>query len=245
MIRHLHRRFPSITVNLVLAATLCSPAAARKPPADPPPAVGVPADVQKALDQIADLDLLIAITPVKLNAGQIDKIVGALDASSTAGLEANRADMDLIRTVAADVEQSRSDALKGAVPALDVTARIDKTLEAMGKRGSITHAASVQRVADVLKRELDPVQTKVIELQFAKWVGGKITVPGKMRDDPEKAKAYVASAAFTAYTERILLNQRALDLLHVLRKSAPAAPAAATAAPDVTAAASDAVVAKP
>jgi hypothetical protein len=197
--------------------------------AAPPPGVLIPADVQKTMDQIGDLDLLVALTPLRLSKEQADKAAAALEAIARSGGEIDAQGNASIRAVAADVAKARADGLAGTPPDSDATARINKALDEIGKRAAATHTAAINRAVTALKDILTPEQVKAIKVQYAGWVGGKITVPGKYRDDPEKQKAYINDMALGAFTERILLNQRAIGLLHVIKSPSPAAPT--TAAP--------------
>lgn len=246
MIRLNTYQIPSSLAICLFLAGFCAASEAQTPaapPGAPPPTTvlpppgassGTPTDIKKTLSQLADLDLLVAMTPLGFNTTQIDALLAVLESIDKGAADIAQKDDESLRGVASDIEEARTAGLKGTPIDPDTRARIGKVLDEIDKRLKDNRAASIKRVVVVAEQNLTPEQIKLIETQYTKWIGGKIALPAKYRNDPDGRNAYVEELCLTEYIDRILVNDRAIDLLHKLRATAPAPPAPTTAPPPAT-----------
>lgn len=190
-----------------------------------PTATQPPADVQKVLDGIADLDLLKAVAPLKLTEDQIRKLVDIMKSAAALGEQKRKEDHAAWRTLLEDVEKAREEALNGGEIPAEVEARILKVLKDSEKRVEDLRKEGAGRIWSVAREVLTATQKDEIEKQTSKMLGGKRLVPREFKDNPAKApKEAVQDLMLMLYVERILANDRAIGLLGRI-KPAPAAPA--------------------
>ena len=236
MIRSITHHIPSSLLILLCLTAAGLPACAQGTPAAtaPPAATAAgsqPADVSKSLGELADLDVLVALTPLGMNTAQIDTLTTLLVSIDKGGADLDAKNDETIRGVAEDIDKAHSTGLKGTPPDMDARGRISKAMDEIDKRLRDARTASIKRVVVTAEQNLTPEQIKVIETQYSAWMGGKIALPSKYRNDEDGRKAYIEEQALTEYADRILLSHRTVDLLHKLREVAPDPPAPAAAIP--------------
>lgn len=203
----------------------------------------VPADVQATLNQIGDLDLLKALLPLKLYEEQRVKILEILREVASSGAEKRRQDFEAVRAVAAAIEKSHKGALSEgeAIPA-EVEQIVLKLLADSEKRFNEQKRSALERVYTVLRPLLNAPQMDSVEAQAERMQGGR-RVPREYASNPSKApREKVQDLALATFIERILLPERAIDVLTRMktRSAAEQAAAAAAAATAATSAATSA-----
>ena len=202
----------SIGVALAISLALPSSAGAQAIVTVPP------ADVQKTMDQIGDLDLLVALTPLKLTPPQIDTLLTLLKSIAREGEAKTKKDYELVRALAADVTKARTGMLAGKPLDTDLEARINKTNMEMEARYEAARADAAIRIAQTLKETLTPEQAALVAGQFAKINKGHLVLPASLRNStPQKTKDYINGLALESFASRILLPERAIALLTALK----------------------------
>lgn len=219
--------FPLLSVFLVFAAAASNARAQTPAPAPPAPVVGVPtpADVQKTLTDIGDLSLLRALLPVKLQAAQIDKILPALQTIRGEGATRRKSDETALRALSAEVAKARDAAIAQSTPVPpDTEAKIVKVFDEADKRFADAKKNALDRITPILQVSLSSEQRSTIKTYVEdKMLGGKKFAP-KAKPDA------VENAALEIYAERILLDERSIEVLTRLR-AALASPTPASPAP--------------
>ena len=228
MIRPVKTSLASIGVCALL--TLPAFAQTAPPPATPP---RPPADIQKTLRQIDDLNLLVSILPLKLTTAQIDRLLEPLKAFHAGDADRQKKDIDsdyaAVRGVASDVDKSLTDGLKGTPTDPAAEAKINKALADIDARYAGERRGAIEPVAVVAREILTPEQRVAIDKQWPKLGDGPIKVPADIRRDNKKTMAYAQERTLSAFVERVLLPDRAVAVLEGLKKGMTAAPASASA----------------
>jgi hypothetical protein len=195
-----------------------------------------PADVQKTLNEIGDLDILKALVPLKLTPEQIEKLREVLGTVAAAGEAKRKADNDAIRALATDVSKARTEALAGGDISAELEQRVLKAFGDVEKRFAETKKEAVNAIYGVARPLLTETQKDEIDRQVVKMLGGKRLVPKEYQKDPKKApKEALQDLSLAYYIERILLYDRTRDLLSKIKPATTAAPAeagAGTSAPE-------------
>jgi hypothetical protein len=195
---------------------------------DPPPAAAptLPADVQKVLTQIGDLNLLKVIAPLHLTAEQIDKLLVPMRAISTEGEAKRKQDYEALRALADDVAKARTDALAGTPVPDEVGVKVAKASNASEDRYAAAKKDAIARIFAVAKETLTPTQKDEVEAEVTKMYGGRRLVPREYKDRPSAApKEAVQDLALSAFVEQVLIMDRTAVLLGEM-KSASSPPAA-------------------
>lgn len=111
-----------------------------------------PADVVAVLDQIADIDKMRVITPLRLNADQVGRIIDAIRAGEQQYSRAlNAVGVPTVRGIAEEVRATRQRALAGeAVPAA-FTERVRSLSESFARTQQQEYLAAVRRLAEAIK----------------------------------------------------------------------------------------------
>jgi hypothetical protein len=188
------------------------------------PPAQVPADVQKVLNDVADLDLLKALAPLKLTEDQIKKLLDIMKSAAALGEEKRKDDVAAWRSLAEVVTKARQEALTGKDIPAEVEARILKVLSDSEKRVQDLRKEGSSRIWSVARETLTATQKDEIEKQASKMLGGKRLVPREFKDNPAKApKEAVQDLMLMVYIERILTSDRAIDVLGKI-KPIPATP---------------------
>lgn len=222
-----------LSVPAAAATAQTKPAAAPAAPAPPATAATAgagAADPQTVLAHINDLGLLKALQPLRLTEDQITKLLAVMRAVAETGRARAKQEEAVVRAFAADVARAHADALAGA----EIPVELEKRVETAGKEATERQRqaknAAVGRILAVAKAVLTPAQRDQIEAQSRKAFGGRI-VPREYRDNPSKApREAVLDLATGAFIDRVLLNDRAIEVLSRM-KPAPVTP---TATPGAT-----------
>lgn len=193
-----------------------------------PPASGAPQPAataqQKALavqEQIADLTLLQSLTPLKLAPDQIEKLLPILKKARERAVELNRQDDEALVKLGPEVAKARTEAItQGSVPET-IEKRIGETQRLAASRRLETTRKTVAEALEALREIFTTSQKDEIERQSEKYFGGK-RVPREYAKEPSKApKAVVQDLAISAYIERVLLFDRTIPLLELLKGAKP------------------------
>lgn len=192
----------------------------------------VPADIQKTMDSISDLDLLKALIPLKLTADQIQKLTTVMKEAVDAMESRRKEEFAAWRSIADDVAKAREDALNGVNVTPEVEAKILKAITESEKRSVAARQDAVARIFAVAREIFTPEQKDLIEQQTSKMLGGKKLVPPQYRNNPSRApKEEVQNLMLQVFIERIFLFERTLLVLGKMKSAdapteAPAAPPA-------------------
>ena len=223
-LRHPFCFFASLVVCAAYAAPL--PARAQKEAA-PPVAAPVPADVVKTLTDISDLSLLRALLPVKWKPAQIDKVLLPLQTVRSEGDTRRKADEAALRAVSGEVAKAHEAAVKNGTPTpAETEAKIIKTFDDSNKRFLAAKKSAIDRILPVLQVSLTGDQKTTIK----NYVEDKM-LDGKKFSPKAKPDA-IENAALELYIERILLDDRSMALLTLLRSSSSSPAASATPSAD-------------
>jgi hypothetical protein len=185
-----------------------------------------PADIQKVFNEVADLDLLKALAPLRLTEDQIRKLVDIMKSASALGEQKRKEDYAAWRALAEDVAKARQDALNGTEMSAEVEARIVKGINESEKRVQDLRQEGVSRIFSVAREALTTGQKDEIEKQVSKMLGGKRLVPREFKDNPSKApKEAVQDLMLMVFVERILATDRAMSLLGKIKPASATPPA--------------------
>jgi hypothetical protein len=195
-------------------------AVAQQPPQQPP------ADIQKVFNEVADLDLLKALAPLRLTEDQIRKLVDIMKSAAALGEQKRKEDYAAWRALAEDVAKARQEALNGTEISAEVEARIVKGISESEKRVQDLRQEGASRIWSVVRETLTAAQKDEIEKQASKMLGGKRLVPREFKDNPAKApKEAVQDLMLMVYVERILASDRAINLLGKIKPASAPPPA--------------------
>jgi hypothetical protein len=228
--RHVSR-FAALACFATLAILAVRPAAASDPPApavDPSGAPAIPADVQKVLTQIGDLNLLKIIAPLQLTPDQIDKLLVPMHAIAAEGEAKRKMDYEALRALADDVAKARTEALTGAAVPDEVDRKVVKASGASEDRYNAAKKDAIARIFAVAKESLTPTQKDQVEAQVTQMLGGRRLIPREYRDRPSQApKEAVRDLALSAFVERVLILDRTAVLLSEMKSAGSSRAAAA------------------
>jgi hypothetical protein len=186
--------------------------------------------VQKVLGDVADLDLLKVLQPLKLTKEQREKLLVPLREAVKVGATRRKEDYDGLRALGAEAAKARAEALNGAPVPAEFEARVTKTVSESDARANEARKQAVASIASVANDVLTTEQKDEMERLVGKALGGKRLVPAKYRSNPNSApKAEVQALALGFYVENVLLNERTVDLLTQIKT--PNAPPPAPPAP--------------
>ena len=190
----------------------------------PQQAPAVPTDTaKKALavqEHIADLSLLQSLTPLKLTAPQIEKLLPILKKARERAVELNRQDDEALAALTGEVAKARAQAIAEGTFPETIEKRIGETQRLSASRRLETTRKTVAEVLESLREFLTQPQKDEIEQQSEKYFGGK-RVPKEYGQEPSKApKSVVQDLAISAYIERVLLFDRSITLLELLKAAA-------------------------
>ena len=190
----------------------------------PQQAPAVPTDTaKKALavqEHIADLSLLQSLTPLKLTAPQIEKLLPILKKARERAVELNRQDDEALAALTGEVAKARAQAIAEGTFPETIEKRIGETQRLSASRRLETTRKTVAEVLESLREFLTQPQKDEIEQQSEKYFGGK-RVPKEYGKEPSKApKSVVQDLAISAYIERVLLFDRSITLLELLKAAA-------------------------
>lgn len=194
----------------------------------PQQAPAVPTDTaKKALavqEHIADLSLLQSLTPLKLTAPQIEKLLPILKKARERAVELNRQDDEALAALTGEVAKARAQAIAEGTFPETIEKRIGETQRLSASRRLETTRKTVAEVLESLREILTPTQKDEIEQQSEKYFGGK-RVPKEYGKEPSKApKSVVQDLAISAYIERVLLFDRSITLLELIKAAASKSP---------------------
>jgi hypothetical protein len=135
-------------------------------------------------------------------------------------VELNRQDDEDLVRVGPDVAKARAEALTGASVPEGIEKRVAEMQRLAASRRLETTRKTVKEILEPLRDILTDTQKTEIEKLSEKFYGGK-RVPKEYVKDPSKApKEVIQDLAISAYIEQVLLFDRALTLLELL-KAAP------------------------
>jgi hypothetical protein len=181
-----------------------------------------PADVQKVVSEIGDLDLLKALVPLRLTASQIEKLQVPLKEIAADNEARRKADYEALRGIATDIKNARDAALKGDTVSKEVENRVLQVFSAADDRFAKSKKQAIDKIFTVVKESWTSDQKDEVERQIGKLLGGKRLIPKEYRNDPKKApKDAVQDLALQMYIERILIADRVAEILTHLQTPVP------------------------
>ncbi len=212
--------------GFVVAAVASAQVPAPKPPPQPAVDGSRGADLSVIIANINDLGLLHALLPLKLTAPEISALKDVFAKIIVDDKTRLQQDADGLRALAAGVERTRTLALAGEPIPAELEARVAAAAKAAQNRERTTRSSAIQRVLVVVKQTFTPEQQKQMADQAMKVPGGK-RVPREYALAPKKAPAsMVQDLAVAFFIEKVLLNDRAPQVINALKPAA--APEAAT-----------------
>ncbi len=186
----------------------------------PQPAPALDKTALAVQEQIADLVLLQSLSPLKLTAEQIEKLLPALKKARTRAVELNRQDDEALARISPEVTKAREQALRGESLPETIEKTVGEVQRLAASRRLEATRKTVQEILEPFRELLTASQKSEIEKQSETLFGGK-RVPKEYAKEPSKApKEVVQDLALSAFIERVLLFDRSLTLLEKL-KSAP------------------------
>jgi hypothetical protein len=201
---------------LLLALCMLAPQQAGSSPQPPAPTNSL----KKALavqEQIADLSLLQSLAPLKLTAEQANKILPVLKKARERAVELNRQDDEALIQLGPEVAKARTQAITESIVPDTIEKRVGETQRLAASRRLEATRKTVAELQEFLRDVFTPVQKDEIEKQSEKFFGGK-RVPKEFAKDPNKApKNVVQDLALAAYIERVLLFDRTIPLLELIK----------------------------
>ncbi len=195
-----------------LAAALWTPLKAQDSP--------IPAEVAALFDDIADIDKLRVLGPLKLTPDQIDRIVAVLEKSQR---EYNRALADAavppIRSIAKDIRETRGKMLTGSPIPKDFDEKVKKLQDEFVSRRNKTDVDTLKNLAQAVKSVLTPEQ-----------VGTAASLSRKaLSEDGKPTAKGTDDQFFNFYVLNVLIKYpRAIPLLQDMKKAASGSQSAST-----------------
>lgn len=172
---------------------------------------------------INDLGLLKALVPLKLTPDQNTRLLAILRQIAEEAKTRAKQDEDALRALSADVETARRDALAGVPVTQELEERVAQAAKAAEERSQRARRGAANRILGVAKAALTPEQRVLIAEQSVKALGGQL-VPRQYQSDPSKAPPEVVQdLATVSFIERVLLNERAIEVLSQMKPPAPSA----------------------
>lgn len=213
------------------------------PPPPPPPASGTAptataagaaqAEAQAVLIQINDLGVLRALAPLKLTRDQIDTLIAVTRALYVEAEKRRGQDAEALRALGPDARRYFEAGLRGEEIPAEIDERAGKVFKDIETRNAAAKRNATGRLLIVLKEDFTPAQKAHVEAASVKVFGGK-RVPKEYAQDPSRApREVVQDLALAAFAERVLLNDRIVEVLTRLR-AASATAAASSPAPAAT-----------
>ena len=188
----------------------------------------LPADVQKTLYEIGDLELIRALQPLKLTAAQIETLSKPMKEILASGEKERKADYDAILALAAEVTKARAAALGGEPIPADMDAKVRKASEASSERFEAAKKTAISKIYNLALTTLDDPQKEEIVRQVIKMLEGRRPIPKEFKDKPNLApKDKVQEVALGIYTERVLILERVPEILSKMKPAVLPPPDAA------------------
>ncbi|GAB4453519.1 MAG: hypothetical protein OHK0029_06520 [Armatimonadaceae bacterium] len=181
-----------------------------------------PADVQAVMDQVADLDLLKALLPLRLTEEQRVKLLDVVKAAAAANSRRRDEEYANWRKVREQVNQAHASALTGKPLPPEAESAIVQALTDSERRFEKARKEMTNRIYAGAREIFTPRQRDEIEQQASKMLGGKRLVPREYKDNPSQApKDVVQDLMLQVYVERILLFERTIYVLEKMRLGDP------------------------
>ncbi len=205
---------------LLIALCLLAPQEAPASSQQKPPKPDLAKTVLVVQEQIADLGLLQALVPLKLTSPQIEKLLPVLKKARERAMELNRQDDEALAQLAPEVAKARAQTIAESAFPDSIEKRVGETQRLSAARRLEATRKTVAELVEFVHELLNESQRSEIERQSEKLYGGK-RVPKEYAKDPNKApKTVVQDLAIAAYTERVLLFDRAITLLELIKAAA-------------------------
>ncbi len=196
----------SIMVSLLLAAWLVSMAWAQTPK--------VPESVQKAnevLTALTDIDLLLVLTPLKLNKEQIGKIKPLLEQAQADLMRMEERNAQALLQMREEILAARNEALKGKTPPDELR----KKLREADNAAVQLRIKTVDQVVRTLWAKLDGILSDTQKQTVHNWAREQMRAA--RHPDVDKVSKRELGELFA---QEVLLAPRTLPLLEELQKVA-------------------------
>lgn len=199
-------RYPVI-VALLLTVHLMQAASWAQPPK-------VPESVQKAnevLTALADIDLLLVLTPLKLNREQIGKMKPLLEQAQADLMRMEERNAQALLQMREEILAARKEALKGKTPSDELR----KKLREADNAAVQLRIKTVDQVVRSLWARLDGILSDAQKQTIHNW--SREQMRAARRPDVDKVSKQELAQFFT---QEVLLAPRTLPLLEELQKAA-------------------------
>ncbi len=200
------KRHPVI-LAVLLTAYLIQTASWAQPPK-------VPESVQKAnevLTALADIDMLLVLTPLKLNKEQIGKIKPLLEQAQADLMRMEERNAQALLQMREEILAARNEALKGKTPSEELR----KKLREADSAAVQLRMKTVDQVVRNLWSRLDGILTDTQKQTIHNW--SREQMRAARRPDVDKVSKQELAEFFT---QEVLLAPRTLPLLEELQKVA-------------------------
>ncbi|GIV15545.1 MAG: hypothetical protein KatS3mg022_0980 [Armatimonadota bacterium] len=174
----------------------------------------VPESVQKAnevLTALADIDLLLVLTPLKLNKEQIGKIKPLLEQAQADLMRMEERNAQALLQMREEILAARKEALKGKTPSDELR----KKLREADSAAVQLRIKTVDQVVRTLWAKLDGILSDTQKQTIHNW--SREQMRAARRPDVDKASKRELGEFFT---QEVLLAPRTLQLLEELQKVA-------------------------
>lgn len=199
-------RHNNVVMTLLLTACLMLTAWAQTPK--------IPESVQKAnevLTALADIDLLLVLTPLKLSKEQIGKIKPLLEQAQADLMRMEERNAQALLQMREEIMAARNEALKGKTPSDDLR----KKLREADSAAMQLRIKTVDQVVRSLWAKLDGILSDTQKQTIHNW--SREQMRAARRPDVDKVSKQELGQFFT---QEVLLAPRTLPLLEELQKVA-------------------------
>lgn len=197
-------RHNNVVMTLLLTACLMLTAWAQTPK--------IPESVQKAnevLTALADIDLLLVLTPLKLSKEQIGKIKPLLEQAQADLMRMEERNAQALLQMREEIMAARNEALKGKTPSDDLR----KKLREADSAAMQLRIKTVDQVVRSLWAKLDGILSDTQKQTIHNW--SREQMRAARRPDVDKVSKQELGQFFT---QEVLLAPRTLPLLEELQK---------------------------
>jgi hypothetical protein len=176
---------------------------------------------QKALSDIADLNLLKLLQSLKLTVRNIDKLLVPMREASVAAVKLDKEDSDALKKLAPTITTAREAMLSGKGIGRENQEKIDEIFDESTVRRAKARTAAEDSVVAVFKNELSKEQLEEIDKMGEKLLGFK-PVPKQYAGNPNKVpKEVISDILQRVYIRQVFLLDKTIVLLESMKKAVP------------------------
>ena len=173
---------------------------------------------QKALLDIADLNLLKLLQPIKLTERQIDKLLVPMREASQAAVKLDKEDSDALKNLAPTITKAREGMLAGKGIGKETQEQMDDMVDESAARRAKARKAATDAIFKVFRNELSIEQSAEVDRMAEKLLGFK-PVPKQYAANPAKApKEMVSEILQRAYIDQVMLFDKTITLFEGMKE---------------------------